>query len=132
MKITMLLGLALITALFATSLQSKEAMAADIQFHFYGAEDCPPCMAFKRDHLADVQDAGATHGFTVAANIIPRTLDVPVKGVFGEGDPILRTALTHGGRAYPPIFFVSRNDRVVSVHAHDWEAALNAVIDLTS
>ena len=66
--------------------------AGTVTFHFYGAEDCPPCMAFKRDHLADVKAGGSALGFAVEDNVIPRTRDVPNPGVYGDRDPILRAA----------------------------------------
>lgn len=117
-------------ALAATILPSGTAFAAQdgVTFHFYGALDCPPCMAFKRNHLADVRTKGAEKGFAVEENIIPKTADVPTTGVYGARDPILRVAAQELTLAYPPIFFVSRNGQVTSVHAHDWQAALEAAI----
>ncbi|MGI9408610.1 MAG: hypothetical protein ACR2OV_00955 [Hyphomicrobiaceae bacterium] len=47
-------------------------------------------------------------------------------GVYGKTDPILRAAAKHLTIVYPPIFFVSRNDEILSVHGHDWRAALEA------
>lgn len=101
-----------------------------VTFHFYGAEDCPPCMAFKRDHLAEVRAEGNALGFAVEDNVIPRTRDVPTPGVYGERDPILRLAAPHLKFVYPPIFFVSQAGGIVSVHGHDWRAAMEAARQL--
>ncbi|MEM8851138.1 MAG: hypothetical protein AAGE03_14025 [Pseudomonadota bacterium] len=102
---------------------------ADITFHFYGAENCPPCMAFKRDHLAGVQAIGNADGFMVHENVIRDLRDMPEIGIYGDSDPILRAALDVGGRPYPPVFFVSDGDTVLSVHGQDWQAALLAARD---
>ena len=104
--------------------------AGTVTFHFYGAEDCPPCMAFKRDHLADVKAGGSALGFAVEDNVIPRTRDVPNPGVYGDRDPILRAAAPQLEFVYPPIFFVSQDGRIVSVHGHDWRAALDSARQL--
>lgn len=101
-------------------------MAADtgVTFHFYGALDCPPCMAFKRNHLDNVRAEGQAVGFVVEDNITDRTRDVPNAGIYGDRDPILRLAAKELDLVYPPIFFVSLNGEVISVHAHDWRVAL--------
>ena len=98
----------------------------NVVFHFYGAEDCPPCMAFKRNNLPDVRAEGEAHGFAVEDNIIAKTRDVPNPGAFGDRDAILRSAAPQLALVYPPIFFVSQGGEIVSVHAHDWQAALEA------
>ena len=100
--------------------------AEPITFHFYGAEDCPPCMAFKRDHLEDVKAEGSELGFAVEDNVITQTRDVAKTGVYGERDPILRLAVPQLEYVYPPIFFVSQGGAIASVHGHDWQAALEA------
>ncbi len=117
------------TSLAVMALASTPLAAADdqITFHFYGALDCPPCMAFKRNHLADVQAEGASLGFVVEENIIDKTRDVPNTGVYGDRDPILRLAAPQLEYVYPPIFFVSRSGEIVSVHGHEWQAALEEV-----
>ena len=103
------------------------AQADGVTFHFYGAEDCPPCMAFKRNHLDDVRAQGEALGFLVEANVIARTRDVPKPGAFGDKDAMLRSAAPHLDVVYPPIFFVSERGEVVSAHQHDWGEALAAV-----
>lgn len=109
----------------ASALFAGPARASDpITFHFYGAEDCPPCMAFKRNNLADVRALGKEHGFNVEDNVIARTRDVPNVGVYGDRDPILRLAAPQLALVYPPIFFVSQGGEISSVHGHDWSAAL--------
>lgn len=95
-----------------------------VTFHFYGAKDCPPCMAFKRDGLPVVEAAAAQLGFQVAVNVIDRTWDVATPGSYGATDAILRRAGARMKRVYPPIFFVSHAGRVLSVHDADWRAAL--------
>jgi thiol-disulfide isomerase/thioredoxin len=112
------------------SIMIATAAASDtVTFHFYGAEDCPPCMAFKRNNLADVQAQGASIGFVVEENVIPKTQDVPTEGVYGDRDAILRSAAPQLEVVYPPIFFVSAANKIVSVHGHDWASALVAAID---
>lgn len=95
-----------------------------VTFHFYGAEDCPPCMAFKRNNLADVQADGERLGFAVEDNIIAKTRHVPEMGVYGDRDPILRLAAPQLEIVYPPIFFVSQDGQIKSVHGPDWHKAL--------
>ncbi|MEM7643948.1 MAG: hypothetical protein AAF366_15685 [Pseudomonadota bacterium] len=102
---------------------------AETAFHFYGAENCPPCMAFKRDHLAGVQAIGHADGFAVHENVIRDLRDMPEIGIYGPADPVLRAALGRGGRPYPPIFFVTDDDAILSVHGQDWQAALLAARD---
>lgn len=112
----------------------SSAFAADdqtITFHFYGADDCPPCVAFKRDHLATVQTEAQKLGFEVRANMISHTVDVPKLGVYGNADPLLREAAKQLNIVYPPIFFVSRRDSIVSVHSHNWSEALTKAKDLS-
>lgn len=106
------------------------AAAEPVTFHFYGAEDCPPCMAFKRDHLAHVQAEGQDRGFAVEDNVIRRTRDVPKEGVYGDRDAILRLAAPQLDYVYPPIFFVSKGGEIMSVHGHDWAAALKAAQEI--
>lgn len=118
-----------LTMILATmTMGTSAAIAANppVTFHFYGAQDCPPCMAFKRDHLANVQAQGQAMGFHVEDNVIARTRDVPKVGVYGDRDPILRVAAQQLELAYPPIFFVSRAGVVVSVHGPNWQDALEA------
>ncbi|NVO57036.1 hypothetical protein HW561_14670 [Rhodobacteraceae bacterium B1Z28] len=114
------------TSLAALALAAAGRAATDdqITFHFYGALDCPPCMAFKRNHLADVQAEGRSLGFAVEENIIAKTRDVPNPGVYGDRDPFLRVAAPQLDFVYPPIFFVSKGGQIKSVHGHDWQAAL--------
>ncbi len=116
------------TALSALAISYTGAMAesADVTFHFYGAKDCPPCMAFKRNHLEDVRADGQALGYSVEDNVIDRTRDVPNMGVYGERDPILRVAAQQLEVTYPPIFFVSKAGQVVSVHGPRWQDALDA------
>lgn len=115
-----------IAGVAVTALIAGPARASDqVTFHFYGAEDCPPCMAFKRNNLADVQALGKTHGFNVEDNVITRTRDVPKAGVYGDRDPILRLAAPQLELVYPPIFFVSQGGQIASVHGPDWSAALS-------
>lgn len=100
------------------------AQEASVKFHFYGAKDCPPCMAFKRDGLPVVRTAAAKLGFEIAVNVIERTRDVATPGSYGAADAILRRAGARLKMMYPPIFFVTRSDRIVEVHDADWRAAL--------
>ncbi len=115
------------TALSVLALGCTGAMAAntDVTFHFYGAKDCPPCMAFKRNHLEDVRADGRALGYSVEDNVIDYTRDVPNAGVYGERDPILRVAAQQLEITYPPIFFVSKAGQVVSVHGPRWQDALD-------
>ena len=117
------------TSLAALVLASGGQAAANdpVTFHFYGALDCPPCMAFKRNHLATVRSEGESLGFLVEENIVAKTREVPNTGAYGDRDPILRRAVPQLQRVYPPIFFVSRSGEIVSVHGHDWQAALEDV-----
>ncbi|UWQ93861.1 hypothetical protein K3727_22675 (plasmid) [Rhodobacteraceae bacterium M382] len=119
--------------LTALTMNTSAVFAANspVTFHFYGAQDCPPCMAFKRDHLADVQAEGRALGFAVEDNVIARTRDVPDVGVYGERDPILRIAAQQLELTYPPIFFVSRDGQVMSVHGPRWQDALKAAQSLS-
>ncbi len=103
-----------------------QAAASDITFHFYGAENCAPCMAFKRNHLPDVTAVAEEMGFSVASNVIARTRDVATVGSFGDADPILREAAPQLRRVYPPIFFVTQGSEVLSVHGADWRGAFEA------
>lgn len=94
-------------------------------FHFYGAEDCPPCMAFKRDHLNDVIRLGAAEGFAVAENVTARTSEVATPGIFGAADAMLRDGLeASGGIAYPPLFVTSDDGATAFSHGADWATAL--------
>ena len=112
--------------LFMATMLFAMPAAAETEFHFYGAEDCPPCMAFKRNHLPTVQATGETSGFIVAENVISRTADVPEVGIYGEADSLLRDALAVGDLIpYPPIFFVTKDDRVLSVHGANWREAMD-------
>ncbi len=97
-----------------------------VTFHFYGAQDCPPCMVFKNRHLEDVEAEGSKLGFNVSTNVIEFTADVPITGVYGKSDSILRLAAKQLQVVYPPIFFITYNDQVVSVHGHKSEEALEA------
>ena len=116
--------LVLVTLLIGVLQTTAPAAPDGVTFYFYGAEDCPPCMAFKRDGLPVVEEAAAEAGFAVSANVIRNTRDIESIGVFGATDPILRKAGRRLDRVYPPIFFVTRGDTVLSVHGHDWRAAL--------
>ena len=91
-----LIALVLLLGLFAGPAQaSEDTELPGVIYHFYGAEDCPPCMAFKRDGLAVVEAAAETEGFAVAVNIVERTRDVPNPGAFGPADPVLRSVAAH-------------------------------------
>lgn len=113
--------------IFLAMLMTFAAIAATpskVKFYFYGAEDCPPCMAFKRDGLPIVQQSAAEAGYEVSDNVIRRTANIGEVGIFGEADPILRRAALQMNRLYPPVFFVTRGDQIVSLHGHDWRAAM--------
>lgn len=110
----------------SSQIAAGQPAASDITFHFYGAENCAPCMAFKRNHLPNVTAVAEEMGFAVAANVIARTRDVATVGSFGEADPILRKAAPQLRRVYPPIFFVTDGSDVLSVHDADWRAAFEA------
>ncbi|MEM8796072.1 MAG: hypothetical protein AAGE61_10935 [Pseudomonadota bacterium] len=101
-----------------------ETASPSVTFHFYGAEDCPPCMAFKRNHLSDVRAEGEAEGFAVAENIIEKTREIATIGIFGNADVLLRRVGPQLLRVYPPIFFVTDGEEIVSVDRHDWRAAL--------
>jgi hypothetical protein len=88
-------------------------------------------MDFKDNHLAGVQAAGAAQGFVVEVNVIPKTRDVPKSGAYGDRDPVLRKAAQQLELVYPPIFFVSKGEEIVSVHGHDWGAAVASARKLT-
>lgn len=109
-------------------LSTPQARAAGVAFHFYGAYDCPPCMAFKNRHLDGVEAAAKTHGFSVQVNVINTTRDVPKPGSFGDADGVLRAAKPELGRIYPPIFIVTRGDQIVMAKRSDWRAALETAV----
>lgn len=113
-------------ALGAAGLMGSAASASDVTFHFYGAENCPPCLAFKRNHLEDVRAAGRAAGFDVTENMVASIRDVPVEGSYGDTDALLREAATELVRTYPPIFFVTDGTDVVSVHGGNWRGALES------
>jgi hypothetical protein len=113
-----------VAVLFVSSVSAK----GDIGFHFYGALDCPPCMAFKRNHLEDVRKQGQQMGFAVHENIIPKTSDVPKMGSYGPTDDLLRKAGKQLDYVYPPIFFVTEDGKIVSVFAGDWKGALEIAV----
>ena len=100
------------------------AISTNVTFHFYGAVDCGPCMAFKKSHLPHVKEEAARRGFDVAVNIIERSRDIERTGVYGDSDEILRLAAKQLEFVYPPIFFVSRNGVVLAAYRSDWKAAL--------
>ena len=110
----------------ARQLAAEQPVAKDITFHFYGAENCAPCMAFKRYHLAHVTAVAEEMGFAVAVNVIKRTQDVATVGSFGDSDLILRQAAPQLPRVYPPIFFVTEGSELLSAHGSDWRGAFEA------
>lgn len=115
----------ILAGLLASTLFAAVPAAANVvTFHFYGAEDCPPCMAFKRDGLPIVQQSAANGGYAVRDNVIRRTREIQTIGVFGGADPVLRRAAERLDIVYPPIFFVTRGETILSVHGHDWRAAM--------
>jgi len=105
------------------------AQGKSVTFHFYGAMDCPPCMAFKRDGLQVVESAAARFGFSVAVNLTEYTKDVATPGTYGTADGLLRQAASKLQTVYPPIFFLTKQDVIVSVHGHDWRKALDQAIE---
>ncbi len=56
--------------------------------------------------------------------MIDKTVDVAKLGSYGDTDALLRIAGKQLDIVYPPIFFVSRNGQIVSVHRGDWKEAL--------
>lgn len=117
----------LIAALLVAAIHTAApAQATGVTFHFYGADDCPPCVAFKRDGLPVVEQSASAAGYLVSANMIAKTRDVPTIGAYGATDPVLRLAAERLDRVYPPIFFVTRGGRIHSVHGHDWRAAMQS------
>ncbi|WP_299043255.1 hypothetical protein [uncultured Tateyamaria sp.] len=105
---------------FAVRAQSADQIA----FHFYGAQNCPPCIAFKRAGLPIVQAAGDASGFSVIENMIARTQDIGDVGIYGPADPLLRQAGGQLNRIYPPLFIVTRGDDILSAREGDWRSAL--------
>lgn len=119
-----LLAPVLLLVVFALGAGRVLAQESHVTFHFYGAKDCPPCMAFKRDGLPIVQAAAAKSGFRIAVNIIDRTQNVATLGSYGSADAMLRRAGVRLKRMYPPIFFVTRSGQILDVHDANWRAAL--------
>lgn len=115
---TALIGLCL--APFVARAQSTD----QITFHFYGARNCPPCIAFKRDGLPIVQTSGDASGFAVTENLIERTQDIGEVGIFGPADPLLREAAKQLSRVYPPLFIVTRGSDILSAQEGDWRSAM--------
>ncbi|MEM7710680.1 MAG: hypothetical protein AAF264_08020 [Pseudomonadota bacterium] len=118
----------MLRALFTLILLATPA-AAGTAFHYYGAENCPPCRAFEREYLAGVRAIGAADGFAVHEHRIPDLRQMPRPGVYGPADPLLRAALAMGGRPFPPVFFMTVDGAVISVHGADWAATLLAARD---
>ena len=100
-------------------------------FHFYGAYDCPPCMAFKRDGLPIVEKEAKSHGYKVAVNLTKKTQDVPTVGIYGKSDALLREAAKQMGRAYPPIFFLTIGDNIHRVYGPNWQKAFAEIKKLS-
>lgn len=123
---TLLARRSILALLVAVPALARGQTTEKITFHFYGARNCPPCIAFKRDGLPVVQAAGQQAGFDVIENLIDRTEDIDQLGIYGESDALLREAGLQMNRIYPPIFFVTQGDRIVSVHGPRWEDALMA------
>eukprot|EP00494_Astrolonche_serrata_P001778 UN01784 len=80
-------GLFIVSAFFQT-----QAGDSRIGFHFYGANDCPPCMAFKRNYLSVVKASAQEHGYSVKVNTIGKIQHVAQKGSYGSADALLRKA----------------------------------------
>lgn len=101
------------------------ALASDaITFHFYGADNCPPCQAFKRDGLPVVNASAQAEGYSVATSMIARTEDIGTIGIYGDTDTLLRRAGTQLPRVYPPIFIVTDGDAILAAYEGDWRAAM--------
>lgn len=119
-----LVAAALTVAVPSAAAAADAAKDAPVAFHFYGADDCAPCVAFKRDGLPVVQASASKTGYAVAANMIRRTRDVSNPGAYGDGDPLLRRAGDKLEWLYPPIFIVTRGDEILSAKRGDWRAAM--------
>lgn len=113
------LGLFLVSAFFQT-----QASDSKIGFHFYGANDCPPCMAFKRNYLSLVKASAQEHGYSLKVNIIGKIQDVSEKGSYGSADPLLRKAEPSLSFVYPPIFIVTVNGDVVMAKTGNWRKVM--------
>ncbi len=116
--------LAALGVLVCAASTSAFATTANVTFHFYGAVDCGPCMAFKKTHLPHVKEEAERTGFAVSVNIIERSRDIERAGIYGDSDGILRLAAKQLDFVYPPIFFVSRNGVILAAYRSDWKAAL--------
>jgi hypothetical protein len=103
--------------------------AAEAVLHLFGSDDCPPCLAFRRDHLDAVRALGRDAGFEVETHVIGTLRDMDVPGMFGAADPLLRAATRRGAPLYPPVFVVSEDGRVLSAHGGDWGAAVLSARD---
>lgn len=125
------LGFSLFLCLVHLPANATEAPDHPLTFHFYGALDCPPCMAFKRNHLQNVMKTGQIHGFNVAENIISKTKDVAKQGSYGDRDAILRRAAAELPVAYPPLFFISRKKEIISPAISDWRKTLKIITKLS-
>ena len=112
-------GLFVVSAFFQT-----HASDSRIGFHFYGANDCPPCMAFKRNYLSVVKASAREHGYSVKVNIIGKIQHVAQKGSYGKADPLLRKAESSLSFVYPPIFIVTVNDDVVIAKNGSWRQVM--------
>ncbi len=127
LALTVLFSLALCLAHDARAVERGSSSGAPVTFHFYGADNCPPCQRFKRDGLPVVEASARRLGFKVKVNFIGRTRDIGKVGIYGPSDDLLRRAGQRMERVYPPVFFVTRGDRIVSVHDANWREALRAV-----
>lgn len=116
----------IISGLIASHSMAETPKGA-VGFHFYGADNCPPCQRFKNNHLADVKRLGEQKGFTVHANMVPKISDVSKTGIYGESDTLLREAAKNLRFTYPPIFIVTYNGQVKKAYLQDWRSALHDV-----
>ncbi|WP_343565294.1 hypothetical protein [Kiloniella sp. b19] len=99
-------------------------------FHYYGAIDCPPCVAFKKEGLPVVSRAGLKNGFEVRVHQLAKTVDVFRVGSFGSADPLLREAALELDSLYPPVFVITLDGALYSSHGFEWEEALEAARSL--
>ncbi|MEO0946040.1 MAG: hypothetical protein AAFY06_14610 [Pseudomonadota bacterium] len=97
-----------------------------VAFHFFGAQNCPPCIAFKRANLPMVQASGDQNGFDVFEHLIERTEDIGQIGIYGVADPLLRQASPMLQRIYPPIFMVTQGPDILAAREGDWRSILDA------
>lgn len=119
--LVLLAGLSLPVRLGAGASASEGGSAVD--FHYFGALDCPLCAGFRANGLVNVQQRADDAGVNFVMRETASLRDLHKAGVFDELNPLWLKAVRRSGHGVPAFVLVD-GGKFIDSRAGEWRDLL--------